>query len=474
MAVLLVELHGIKRGSVLPRRVLIGRRSMNHLVIDDPGVSRMHAWIDGEGDRYYINDAGSRTGTRVNGQRIVSRHLLGDEDEISVGPARLTFLAESRLRPGVEPIDLVSPPKIAAAENGIAFDCPACTAPLWATLNFAGGTGQCKYCGNDLVVPKPKAAKANPATARSSPARPATPPALRAFPPQASDEMQVSLHRDVAGQPVSEQQIAATEPTALLPSPGTPGEGQGEGLPFSRPAVSRKPNAPLHNPLSEYREREKSAGVAIEPRTSKPPAPPAFGQPVPPAFAQPAPAAASVPSLRRTREGEQICGVCQSAISVFEEQTSCPTCGLVFHADCWTENYGCSAYGCPQVNALAPPAEHNHSKNGSAHGAAPEPDSNNAHAHHPGANNSEIDEPARFPWEFLLLAGSVFSALVGALTFGLPSLAVAGGTVTYMARTRGNGNAHRGIIILSAGLALLGVIAGVPVSWFLYFGGPHS
>jgi hypothetical protein len=364
MAVLLVELHGIKRGSVLPRRVLIGRRSMNHLIIGDPGVSRMHAWIDGEGDRYYIHDAGSRTGTRVNGQRIVARHLLGDEDEISIGPAKLTFLAESRLRPGVDPIDLVAPPKIAAAENGIAFECPACTAPLWATLNFAGGTGQCKYCGNEVVVPRPKA-------------------------------------------------FGAPAPAAFVP-PASP--------------------------------------------TVVPPAPP--------------PQAVAAPSLRRNRDGEQICGVCQSAISVFEEQCSCPNCGLVFHADCWTENYGCSAYGCPQVNALAPLATHEHSRNGSAPG--PESESSHAQPAYAAAADSELDKPPRFPWEFLLLAGSVFSALVGALTFGLPSLAVAGGTVTYMARTRGNGNAHRGIIILSAGLALLGVIAGVPVSWFLYFGGPHS
>jgi len=457
MAVLLVELHGIKRGSLLPRRVLIGRRSMNHLVIDDPAVSRMHAWIDGEGDRYYINDAGSRTGTRVNGQRIVTRHLLGDEDEITIGPAKLTFLAESRLRPGVNPIDLASKPKVSPAEKGIPFDCPSCKAPLWASQSFAGGTGQCKYCGNALVVPKPKAAKPKPAApARTAPPRPAAPAALRAFPPQAADELLVSLDKDGAGQPAVDGQDPAIVKTrsTVLPSPGIPGEGQGEGPPPA-PREDRGPiqNAPHPNPLPEYREREKSMSVAELP---------------------PPPAPAAVPSLRRNREGEQFCGVCQSAIGVFEDQASCPTCGLVFHADCWTENYGCSAYGCPQVNALAPPGEHNHSHNGAAHGHSADTDGSNATTEFPVADDSESGKPARFPWEFLLLAGSVFSALVGALTFGLPSLALAGGTVTYIARTHGNGGAHRGIVMLSAGLALLGVIAGIPVSWFLYFGGPHS
>jgi hypothetical protein len=126
--------------------------------------------------------------------------------------------------------------------------------------------------------------------------------------------------------------------------------------------------------------------------------------------------------------------------------------------------------GCPQTNALAPPDEAIH-----AHDASPH-DATGAESQVGSAiDGGHIDEPPpRFPWEFLLLAGSVFSALIGALTFGLPSLAVAGGTVTYMARTRGSGNPHRGIVILSAGLGLLGVIAGIPVSWFLYFGGPHS
>src|SRR5579862_9269947 len=171
MAVLLVELHGIKRGSVLPRRVLIGRRSMNQLVIDDAAVSRMHAWLDAEGDRFYINDTGSRTGTLVNGQRITARHLLGSGDEIRVGPARLTFLAESRLRPGITPIELSPGPKLSSADKGILFDCPSCHAPIWASPSFAGTTGQCKYCGSDLVVPGAKMPSITPPARRPSSSR---------------------------------------------------------------------------------------------------------------------------------------------------------------------------------------------------------------------------------------------------------------------------------------------------------------
>jgi HPt (histidine-containing phosphotransfer) domain-containing protein len=50
------------------------------------------------------------------------------------------------------------------------------------------------------------------------------------------------------------------EQAALAPSPGTPGEGRGEGD-FERKAALDIPNHPHPNPLPEYRER--GADVAI-------------------------------------------------------------------------------------------------------------------------------------------------------------------------------------------------------------------
>src|SRR3954454_7422569 len=100
MAVLIIELGGHQRAAVLPSRVLIGRKSMNHLVIDHRAVSRLHAWIDGRGaDGWYISDATSRTGTRVNGEPVITRRFLNDGDEITVGPAKLWFLAGDQVPP---------------------------------------------------------------------------------------------------------------------------------------------------------------------------------------------------------------------------------------------------------------------------------------------------------------------------------------------------------------------------------------
>lgn len=42
----------------------------------------------------------------------------------------------------------------------------------------------------------------------------------------------------------------------------------------------------------------------------------------------------------------QLCSICQTAILSGEQVLTCPHCSLPFHADCWGENRGCSAYGC--------------------------------------------------------------------------------------------------------------------------------
>jgi pSer/pThr/pTyr-binding forkhead associated (FHA) protein len=49
---------------------------------------------------------------------------------------------------------------------------------------------------------------------------------------------------------------------------------------------------------------------------------------------------------------KKLCSVCHSPIGQADAIMRCPSCGLAFHAECWIENRGCAAYGCPQVGAL--------------------------------------------------------------------------------------------------------------------------
>jgi hypothetical protein len=84
------------------------------------------------------------------------------------------------------------------------------------------------------------------------------------------------------------------------------------------------------------------------------------------------------------------------------------------------------------------------------------------------ATDFPADEgPAPFPWEFLLLAASVFGVLAGAVSFGVPSLLVGAGAIVYFLRNRGR--ARTGVMLASIALGLVGAVAGVVVSYVLYF-----
>jgi len=74
--------------------VLIGRTEDNDIVLDDSSVSRRHAQIAKEGNRYRLNDLGSHNGTILNGELIQSV-LLNDGDQIKIGQNRLTFYVQA-------------------------------------------------------------------------------------------------------------------------------------------------------------------------------------------------------------------------------------------------------------------------------------------------------------------------------------------------------------------------------------------
>jgi hypothetical protein len=72
-------------------RTLIGRSPDCHVFLDDVTVSRRHAELVREGDRFVIRDLGSLNGTFVNKRRIESA-ALEDDDEVQIGKYRMTFL----------------------------------------------------------------------------------------------------------------------------------------------------------------------------------------------------------------------------------------------------------------------------------------------------------------------------------------------------------------------------------------------
>jgi pSer/pThr/pTyr-binding forkhead associated (FHA) protein len=78
---------------VLEATTTIGRGPDRAIRIDDPRVSRNHAVVRRDGERWTITDEGSSNGTRRNGTRITATTpvQLTDGDEIGIGPVTLTF-----------------------------------------------------------------------------------------------------------------------------------------------------------------------------------------------------------------------------------------------------------------------------------------------------------------------------------------------------------------------------------------------
>jgi hypothetical protein len=75
--------------------VNIGRRPDNHLIVDDPRVSRLHAQLRLIRGRYIIFDLDSTGGTWVNGQRVRQQILISG-DVISLSGVPVIFGQDSR------------------------------------------------------------------------------------------------------------------------------------------------------------------------------------------------------------------------------------------------------------------------------------------------------------------------------------------------------------------------------------------
>jgi hypothetical protein len=74
-------------------RTTIGRSPDCDVFLDDVTVSRNHAVLLEQEDRFVIEDEGSLNGTYVNRQRVESAELE-DGDELQIGKYRLTFFSK--------------------------------------------------------------------------------------------------------------------------------------------------------------------------------------------------------------------------------------------------------------------------------------------------------------------------------------------------------------------------------------------
>lgn len=95
-SVMLLYVDGREKGKwqklpILEDAVTIGRDASNDIVLSHPGVSRFHAKIKKQGDRFFIIDNNSMNGILINGQRIIGQRMLEEKDAIRILNSTLIF-----------------------------------------------------------------------------------------------------------------------------------------------------------------------------------------------------------------------------------------------------------------------------------------------------------------------------------------------------------------------------------------------
>lgn len=100
--------------------IFIGRDIANDIVFNDAEVSRKHARLTLEGDRYTIEDLTSTNGTYVNGQRLIGPHVLAIGEIIMFGdnigvifdgePAATDVTVPSTIDLGITPVSAIPAP----------------------------------------------------------------------------------------------------------------------------------------------------------------------------------------------------------------------------------------------------------------------------------------------------------------------------------------------------------------------------
>ena len=78
-------------------KTTVGRQEDCDIVINSPAVSRRHAEIAREQNRYFIADLGSRNGTSLNGTKIRHRTLLKDGDSVEISTLSFIFRSQNTL-----------------------------------------------------------------------------------------------------------------------------------------------------------------------------------------------------------------------------------------------------------------------------------------------------------------------------------------------------------------------------------------
>ncbi len=82
----------VKEVYVLDNDVTIGRGTQNDIILRDPYISKSHARITLDEDKYFLEDLNSANGTLVNDTRVLDVVRLKDGDRIKFGQVEFLFI----------------------------------------------------------------------------------------------------------------------------------------------------------------------------------------------------------------------------------------------------------------------------------------------------------------------------------------------------------------------------------------------
>ncbi|MDC0675880.1 FHA domain-containing protein [Nannocystis radixulma] len=76
--------------------VVVGREAEHDLQLNfEDGASRQHARLSNERGQHYVEDLGSRNGTKVNGKRIAAKTAIKPGDEVEVGKVKIYLVDQA-------------------------------------------------------------------------------------------------------------------------------------------------------------------------------------------------------------------------------------------------------------------------------------------------------------------------------------------------------------------------------------------
>lgn len=103
-----------QRWTVTTEGLRLGREVGNEVHIDDPAVSRQHARIILHNGAVWVQDAGSRNGVFVNGERVSDHKQVKPGDRVTVGTHTFQVVLPGGATPRPPPVvtaEAPAPPK---------------------------------------------------------------------------------------------------------------------------------------------------------------------------------------------------------------------------------------------------------------------------------------------------------------------------------------------------------------------------